>query len=116
MPCYSHQCTSCNHEWDDTYSIVQDPPKVCPSCQLEGSVKRLISDGISGKMIMSTSEFKAYLKEEKKKIKKQFDKDEKLKANLMGESNYHNMTTEQQRIDKNYGKEIKKIDKKLNGD
>lgn len=115
MPCYLHQCTSCEHEWEDTYSVSQDPPKVCPECQAE-SAKRIISDGISGKMIMSTSEFKASLKEEKKKIKKQFNKDERLKANLMGESNYHNMTTEQQRIDKNYGKEIKKIDKKLNGD
>ena len=48
MPTYLHLCSSCNYEWEDNYSIHSDIPTVCPHCNIEGKVKRLIAGKISG--------------------------------------------------------------------
>lgn len=42
MPLYDHQCTSCNHEFEELYGINQSPPTECPECGKE-TVVRLIS-------------------------------------------------------------------------
>lgn len=44
MPSYDHSCSHCKYEWEENYSIKEDPPKICPKCKSE-SVKRLISSG-----------------------------------------------------------------------
>ena len=114
MPAYLHTCNSCEFEWEDTYSIKLDPPTKCPSCEIDGSVKRLINGLPSVKMVMSGAELKDYVKQEQKKIAHQLKTDENLKANLAGEEKYNNFVSESQRLDKKYGKEVEKIEKKLN--
>ena len=93
MPTYPHKCKECEHEWEESYSINDNPPTKCPSCGAEGHVIRLIALSQGVHMKMSTSEFKESLATEKKKIKKQLKTDENLKANLMGEEAYHNTQT-----------------------
>lgn len=116
MPSYDHICQECNFEWSDFYSVKQDPPKVCPQCNVEGKVKRLISDNISVKMVLSNREFQENLKNEQAKIAKQVKTDENFKANLAGEEKYQNMKSESDRIQKTYGAEMAKLEKKLSSD
>ena len=89
MPTYEHLCSNCKHEWEDIYSIRQDPPCTCPSCNVEGGVKRLISGG-SGKGIVEITgnELKAKLMTEGRELKRAALKDENLMANLVGEARY----------------------------
>ncbi len=76
MPSYDHICHSCQHEWEDFYSIKDAPPEVCPSCG-EKNVQRLISGG-SGRGIVELTghELKAHLKEEGRKLKEECYRDE----------------------------------------
>jgi len=90
MPTYEHLCKSCGYEWDDFYSIMQDPPTLCPECGVDGQVKRLISGGSGrGIVVLTGHDLAAHCKAEGKKMAKAAIKDEKLKANLIGEDRYH---------------------------
>lgn len=113
---YYHLCKSCNHEWEESYSIKEDPPKICPQCKVEGLVQRLITGAPAVKMILSASEFKQSLKESKHKIQKEIGKNENFKANLAGEDKYQSFKSENDRIKTKYGKEMDKIEKKLSSD
>jgi putative FmdB family regulatory protein len=33
MPIYRHTCRSCETDWDEEYSIHDDPPRQCPVCE-----------------------------------------------------------------------------------
>ena len=72
MPTYLHICTDkeCAHEWEDFYSITEDPPQCCPKCGKE-TAKRLVSGG-SGKGIVELTghELKAKIKAKKTKRNK----------------------------------------------
>jgi putative FmdB family regulatory protein len=114
MPTYLHKCYDCDFEWTEVYSMKENPPEKCPSCEKVGFVKRLISGIPAVKMIMSGAELKDHIKQEQKKIAQQLKTDENLKANLAGEEKYNNFVSESQRLDKKYGKEIEKIEKKIN--
>lgn len=89
MPTYEHFCGNCQHEWEDIYSIKQNPPTICPSCNIDGKVRRLISGG-SGKGIVEITghELKDKLKKEGQELKRAALKDENLMANLVGEARY----------------------------
>ncbi len=93
MPTYEHVCNNCQHEWEDVYSIRQNPPTICPSCNLEGKVQRLVSGG-SGKGIVEITghELKAKMRAEGQELKRAALKDERVLANLVGESKYQNNT------------------------
>lgn len=98
MPTYEHEC-ACGHQWDQVYSIVKDPPTVCPECTVEGQVKRLISGG-SGRGIvrLTGQDLAAHCKAEGKRMARQAATDENLRANLIGEDKYHNQMLQTNKI------------------
>jgi putative FmdB family regulatory protein len=89
MPFYDHLCEACNYEWEDFYSMTTNPPTICPSCNTEGKCKRLISDSYSVRVPLTGQELKEKIKKERKEIASKINKDENLKANVVGESAYH---------------------------
>ena len=89
MPFYDHICHACQHEWEDFYSMVTDPPDTCPSCEKVGETQRLISDSFSVRVTLGAQEQKQKIREDSRKIKEGVAKDENLRANLAGEERYH---------------------------
>lgn len=97
MPTYEHKCTSCEHEWEDEYSIKQDPPKVCPKC-LQETAKRLVSGGSGrGVVELTGQELIDRAKQEGKQLAKEAANSEKVYSNLLGEGRYHNLQTRMDR-------------------
>jgi hypothetical protein len=94
MPTYEHICIneSCKHEWEDNYSIKLDPPKICPKCGLE-TAKRLISLGGKGVVELCGQDLIDKLKSDSKQLKKDMHKSDKIYANMLGESKYHDLQT-----------------------
>ena len=103
MPNYDHACYECEYEWEDFYSITVDPPTVCPKCG--GKARRVILSVPAAKVKLEGRELKEHIAEEQKKIKKQLKNDSKLKANLMGEENYHNTQVNIQKL----GEDLKQM-------
>lgn len=95
MPTYEHICNddTCQHEWEDFYSMTASPPDTCPKCQGK-NVSRIVSGG-SGRGIveMSPSEFKATLGSQVGAMKRRAAKDENYRANLIGEKRYSDLTS-----------------------
>ena len=89
MPTYLHECQACNKEFEDFYSITADPPTICPLCNAEGKIKRLIYGG-SGRGIVELSghELKDKIKEDAGKMLHEANKNENYLANLVGEDRY----------------------------
>lgn len=99
MPTYEHLCTneSCKNEWEDMYSIVALPPKVCPKCQQE-TAQRVISGGSGkGTVELTGHELESKMKEDVVKLKKDMASSEKVYSNMLGEAKYQEM---QQSLDK----------------
>ena len=92
MPTYEHRCDTCQHEWEDSYSIKADPPKACPKCQAE-TVTRLISLGGKGVVELQGQELVDKLKADAQKLKGDAAKSDKVYANLLGEERYHQLQT-----------------------
>jgi len=92
MPTYEHLCTTCNHEWEDEYSIKADPPKICPQCNAE-TVKRLISLGGRGVVELYGQELVDKLKGDAQKLKGDAAAKEKVYANLLGDDKYQSLQT-----------------------
>lgn len=101
MPDYLHECTNveCKHEWEDFYSIKQDPPKVCPKCGLE-TAKRLISLCGKGVVELTGQDLVDHIKADAQKIKKEASKDANKYASLIGEDRYHQLQTQLDRRNK----------------
>lgn len=90
MVTYEHICTDedCKYEWEDEYSIHDNPPKVCPKCGKE-TAKRLISGGGgNGNVKLYGHELKNKLKEDALDMKKRILTDEKYAANFYGEGKF----------------------------
>jgi putative FmdB family regulatory protein len=96
MPTYEHKCNTCQHEWEDSYSIKAEPPKECPSCKAE-TVVRLISLGGKGVVELTGQDLIDKVKADAEVLKKDAHAKEKVYANLLGEQKYHDMQT---RMDK----------------
>lgn len=96
MPRYDHKCDSCGYEFEDTYSIYDSPPTICPKCK-ENSVRRMIGFATAGKVELSGDELKQKVLSDAKDFKKQVMKDEKLLANLVGEQKYEAKTKDYER-------------------
>jgi len=94
MPDYEHICTdnSCKFEWESTYSIKVDPPKICPKCGKE-TAKRLISLNGKGVVELVGHELAAKVKEDTIKLKQDMKKSDKLYANMLGDSKYNELQT-----------------------
>lgn len=125
MTTYEHLCGACNFEWDQVYGMTEDPPTLCPECNVDGQVKRLISGGSGRGIVRLTGhELKAHNRAEGKKIARMAMKDENLRANLIGEEKFHNQLLEESSItnelinigknapSKKQQKEINKVKKK----
>jgi putative FmdB family regulatory protein len=99
MPEYDHACQNeeCKHEWSDTYSIKQDPPKDCPKCG-QATAKRLISGG-SGRGIVELygDDLVKKVKADAQQLKRDAAKDERTYANLLGETKYQDLQTRMDR-------------------
>jgi putative FmdB family regulatory protein len=96
MPCYEHICESCSHEWEETYSIKNDPPKTCPNCAAE-TVKRLISLGGKGVVELYGQDLVDKVKDDTRKLKEDMKKSDKLYASMLGEDKYHQLQTQMDR-------------------
>src|SRR5574339_773839 len=96
MPTYEHRCDTCKHEWEDSYSIKEDPPKTCPECSAE-TVVRLISLGGKGVVELSGQELIDKIKGDAKQLQKDAAKSEKVYSNLLGEGRYHDLQTKMDR-------------------
>ncbi len=92
---YEHLCRSCAYEWEEEYSIKADPPTLCPKCQVEGQVQRLISGG-SGKGIVELTgrDLIDKVKADTLQLKKEMYSSEKVYANLLGEDKYQRLQTQ----------------------
>lgn len=88
MPFYDHLCKACQYEWEDFYSMVTDPPDTCPKCKVKGEIIRPIS-APAVRVPKTGMELRQEIAEDRKKIRAQSKKDENFKANLKGESAYH---------------------------
>jgi putative FmdB family regulatory protein len=89
MPTYEHKCNKCGYEWDDFYKMSDPVPTICPSCNEEGFVKRLIS-AVPGRVVITgRGEMRQYLADEAAKAKKRARTDENYLANAIGEDKYH---------------------------
>lgn len=96
MAIYEHICTDCSFEWEDEYSIKQDPPKICPKCHKE-TAKRLISFGGKGIVELYGQDLVDKCKADGKKMKNEAYGDEKKYANYLGEAKYEQL---QKQMDK----------------
>jgi putative FmdB family regulatory protein len=101
MPFYDHLCEACNHEWEDFYSMTTNPPTLCPSCNTEGKVKRLISDSYSVRVPATGRDLVDKIKKERQQITQNLKKDENAKANVVGESAYHEHKLSESRLSDN---------------
>lgn len=99
MPTYEYECPA--HGEFEEYHSISIKLEHCPKCQEEGKVqeiKRLISGGSGkGQMILTDDEFKASLKGETDKLKKEMQGSAKVYANMLGEDKYHKMQTQMDR-------------------
>jgi len=96
MPIYEHVCESCNNEWEESYSIKADPPKVCPACGKE-TVKRVISLGGKGVVELYGRDLKDKVMADTKALKKELHSNEYAYANAIGESRYQDLQTKMDR-------------------
>lgn len=94
MPTYLHVCENleCNNEWEDYYSMSQDPPKVCPKCSQE-TAKRVICGSNRGIVELYGTDLVDKIKGDVRKLKSDAAKDEKVYANLLGEEKYQSLQT-----------------------
>ena len=98
MPTYEHICNHCQHEWEDVYGMMEDPPTICPECKEQGKVQRLISGGSGRGIVQLTGhDLRAHVHAEAQSWKKEAMKDEKLLANLVGEDKYQRNTVLQEK-------------------
>lgn len=85
---YEHMCTACKKEFELEYKISDPVPTICPLCNVEGQVKRLISWS-SGRVELSGHELKEHFKNEQRKAREEVKHSESLRANIMGESAFN---------------------------
>lgn len=98
MPTYEFICEDdqCKYEWEEILSIVAPNPEVCPKCN-KSSVKKLISLGGRGVVILEGQDLVDKTKEDVRKLKQEMHSSEKVYSNMLGEDRHQQM---QQRIDR----------------
>jgi putative FmdB family regulatory protein len=93
MATYDHLCENCNQEFELEYSVKVDPPTLCPLCNFDGKVKRLISFATPGKVELTGDELTAHIKQDAKRIQREAALSEKKYSNLIGEARYNQLQT-----------------------
>lgn len=89
MPIYEMKCDNCDYEWEDIYHHTDPVPTVCPECEEEGSVRRLISLPSQGKVELYGRDLKAKLVSDGRKLKQEALTNETVLANVIGEERFH---------------------------
>ena len=89
MPFYEHSCKNpdCNYEWEDEYSIKDDPPEYCPKCG-QKTAQRLISLGGKGVVELTGRDLVDKIKADTRALKKEMYNSEKTYSNLVGDGLY----------------------------
>lgn len=90
MPTYEHECLVCKEEFEDFYSTTAPIPP-CPKCG--GEAKRLICGTSKGKVELTGAEYAEKVKADTRQLKREMRTNENLRANLIGESRYNQLTT-----------------------
>lgn len=83
MPTYLHICDECKKEFEDIYSINALMPNVCPNCNCEGKIRRLLY-APSTKVELYGRELVTKLRADGKALAKEARTNETLAANLYG--------------------------------
>ena len=87
MPVYEHLCENCGYFWEDLFKL-NDPIPPCEQCK-STNVKRVMSL-CAGRMDEPLNkETIAKLRADGKRLAKKAEKDENLRANIIGEDKYH---------------------------
>lgn len=92
MSFYDHLCGNCKQEFELEYSVHASVPTICPLCNHDGQVKRLITYATPGKVELTGHDLKSHLKAEGKKLKAEAMRNENTLANLVGESKFQSNT------------------------
>lgn len=45
MPLYRHTCRTCDLDWDETYSLTEEPPTECPECASDDVYRNVTTAG-----------------------------------------------------------------------
>jgi hypothetical protein len=79
--------------------MTDKPPTTCPECKEEGGVTRLIYGG-SGRGIMrrTGAEIKAGMASEVREMRRRIATDENYRANIVGESVYHEQVLNKEKL------------------
>ena len=100
MPTYLYLCP--DHGEFEEYHSINHLIEECPHCQAEGKevvqkVKRLICGTAKGVVELTGQELVDKVKSDAKQLQKDAAKSEKLYANILGESKYHDLQTRMDR-------------------
>lgn len=98
MPTYLHQCSddTCNHEFEEFYSITKIPPTHCDKCGQE-TIKRVINSKTIGVVELTNKDLLNKLKQDGKNLQREASRNENTYANLLGTDKYQSLQT---RLDK----------------
>ncbi len=100
MPTYEfqHRHEECNHEWEVWQSIKAPDPTECPKCKGTENIIRLISGGSGkGRVELTGQDLISKVQQDTQQLKKDIHRDEKLYANVLGESKYQDLQTRMDR-------------------
>lgn len=96
MPTYLHVCQNeeCNHEWEDYYSLSQAPPTSCPVCLKETAKRVIAGGGTRGVVTLYGQDLTDKITADAQQLKKDMTKNEKIYANMLGETKYEALQTQ----------------------
>jgi putative FmdB family regulatory protein len=98
MPTYDYLCPV-HGEFEEVHSITTVLTH-CPKCKEDGNdteVKRLISCATPGTVELTGQELIDKVKSDTQQLKKDMQKSDKVYANMLGESRYHDLQTRMDR-------------------
>jgi putative FmdB family regulatory protein len=96
MPIYDLECSNCQYAFEDYFSTTEKPTTLCPKCNQE-TVKIVINCMTKGVVVLTGQELVDKCVADGKKMAREASKDEKLYANLLGESKMHELQTRMDR-------------------
>jgi putative FmdB family regulatory protein len=95
MPAYRHTCRACEIDWDEIYSIHDEPPTECPECGSDDVYRNVTTSGAvhfkgSGWSPDGYYNYNAYDKHKAEgKSVKLYDRKEDLDRDMRGEAEHH---------------------------
>src|SRR5690606_36158608 len=103
MPIFEFECQNCEHIWDDWFSSLNtyELPEECPNCKVKGKNKKIPSL-CSGRVPLTGQDLVQSIKTESKRLKQEAKTNENLRANLLGESQYNSIISNNEKIKKTY--------------